>query len=883
MAFKNLLAGIIILIIILVPVLFNILADYIWFLSLALEDVFLTILYTSIALGVAAGGIFLAFSLANIKMTQRGKKSPRPTVLYLLGGFFALIVGLIFSSQWGVVLKYLNAAPFSATDPVFSLNIGFFVFDFPFLTLLFSYSMTVIILTLFLTFLSYLLSQKPPVFTEEFVDEISRTVIDWQALKKKATPHLSFLLGVLFFILAFGFLLGQWGLLLSSTGVIFGAAYTDLNFTLPLLTILSLVSLAIGGGLLANIKWKRWRLPLEGVAALAILLVLGFAVTGAVQAFIVTPDEFNVEKPYIERNIQATTQAYNLQGLKETTFPVSYNLTRDDIHANPGTINNIRLWDFRPLIQTYNQLQLFRTYYKFNDVDIDRYQLNGEYKQVMVSAREMDVDSLAREAQTWVNRHLVYTHGYGLVMNPVDKVSLEGLPEFFIKNIPPESLIPIERNEIYFGEGDLEYVIVRTTTDELDYPTGDENIYTSYEGRDGIPLDSSFTRFLYTVKFQSIEILFSNSIQPDSKLLMNRNIIDRLQAIAPFLKYDSDPYIVLAEGRAFWIIDAYTTSDSYPYSQPFEVGFLQDINYVRNSVKVVIDAYNGDVAFYVIDAEDPVIQTYQKIFPSLFSPFEDMPSSLQEHIRYPEGLFRIQAEIYATYHMKDPRVFYNREDVWVRPEEIYRGSRQELIPYYVIMRLPGEEKEEFILMQPFVPRGKDNMIGWMAARSDAPNYGDLIVFRFSKQELIYGPLQIEARIDQDTDISAQFTLWGQAGSSVLRGNTLVIPIEDSILYIEPIFLEATEKGTLPQLKRVIVAHGNSLTMQPTLEEALDVIFGEARQRPAVPGVTLPPGTPQEVLEQVAALFEQAQSALKEGDLKTYAEFIEQIGDILKQY
>jgi len=886
MSAKNIAVGIIVFLIIAIPIIFSILGDYYWFLSLQMESVFLTVLYSSIALGLAAGLVFLVFSTLNIRFASRaaGKKAKTPKTLYMIAGFFALLIGFAFSRSWEIVLKYLNPSLFQVVDPIFSLDVSFFAFEFPFMIFILSYAAAVVVLTIFLTLISYLVHSKASPPKEEFVEEISiPSFVDWASFKKKSVPQMSFLLALLLFTVAFGFLLGQWSLLFSPTGAFFGAGYTDLNFTLPLFSILSLVSVVIGIIFLANIRLKRWRLPLEGIAAFIIILILGFAVTGIVQAFVVEPDEFNLEKPFIERNIKFTAQAYNIQDVEETTFPVSYDLTKNDILKNNETISNIRLWDFRPLTQTYNQLQLFRTYYKFNDVDIDRYYLNGEYKQVMISARDMDTDSLPSQAQTWVNRHLVYTHGYGLVMNPVDKVTPEGLPEFLIKDIPPQSAIPIERNEIYFGEGGLEYAVVKTTTEELDYPKGDENMYTSYEGQGGVSLDL-LKRLVYALKFRSIEILFSNSIQPDSRILMNRNILNRARTIAPFLKYDADPYIVLSDGKIYWIIDAYTTSSNYPYSQPFEVGFLEDINYVRNSVKVVVDAYSGEVKFYVIDPEDPVIQTYQKVFPSLFTPFEEMSASLKEHIRYPEGLFTIQAEIYSTYHMKDPMVFYNREDVWVSPEEVYQSRRQEMIPYYIIMRLPGEEKEEFILMLPFVPREKDNMIGWMAARSDVPNYGQLIVYRFSKQELIYGPLQIEARIDQDTDISALFTLWSQSGSAVIRGNTLVIPIEDSILYIEPVFLEATEKGTLPQLKRVIVAYGNKLTMQTTLEKALDTIFTAAPTTPDDSGeIILPPETPKEVLEQASELFQKAQDALKDGSLSDYAEYMDQLGDLLENY
>jgi uncharacterized membrane protein (UPF0182 family) len=539
-------------------------------------------------------------------------------------------------------------------------------------------------------------------------------------------------------------------------------------------------------------------------------------------------------------------------------------------------MENIRLWDWRPLEKTYQQLQLFRTYYDFPDIDIDRYYFNGSYKQVMVSTREMNTENLASNARTWVNTHLVFTHGYGIVMNPVDRVTGEGLPEFFMKDIPPKSdFISVTRPEIYYGQADMEYAVVGTTTEELDYPAGDENVFAMYNGSGGVGIGSFASRLGFAFKFGSIEILVSNSIKPESRILLYRNVDERIRAIAPFLRYDSDPYIVADGGRLFWIADAYTVSDSYPYSERMRIVRGESINYIRNSVKAVVDAYNGNVTYYVIDSSDPVIRTYMAIFPNLFQDFSKMPEGLKSHLRYPEDMFTIQKEIYSTYHMRNPNVFYNKEDVWVTPYEILEKTKQEMIPYYMIMKLPGQERE-FILFMPFTPRGKDNLVAWMAAKSDFPNYGNITVFTFSKQELAYGPLQIEARIDQDTEISQLFTLWSQSGSSVVRGNTLVIPIEDSILYVEPIYLEATEKGSLPELKRVIVSYGNRVTMKETLDEAIREIFGV--QKPEEPGQ--PTENTEDKLERIKSLYQKAQEALTSGDLGMYAQYINEIGKLL---
>jgi uncharacterized membrane protein (UPF0182 family) len=875
--------------------LFNLYGDWLWFNSIGYPEVFLTVVFGSVTLGVLTGLGFLAFSLANLYVARRlserkGKKSHKDGFLFWLSGLFALGIGSAFSN-WEVWLKFLNPTQFGIADPVFGMDIGFYVFTMPFYGFLLSYIGATLFITMLLVVGSYVMnssSKKESSGSDEQSEidiELPSFSLDLTSIKKRLTPHLSVLLGLLMLTLFFGMSLAQWGLLYSGSGAVFGAAFTDLAVSLYVFMLISIVSIVLAALLFINARVRRWRLILEGLLALVIIAIVGTAAAGVTQGFIVAPDEFNVEQPYIQRNIQSTLAAYDLDDIQEEIFPVAYNISQSDIQANPGTINNIRLWDWRPLTSTFNQLQLFRTYYDFNDVDIDRYVLDGELKQIMLSAREMDIQDLDPNARTWVNVHLVYTHGYGLVMNPVDVVSEEGLPELFIKDIPPNTEfqeLEVARPEIYYGENARNYVVIKTSTEELDYPSGEQNIYTSFEAPSGVALNDPLSRLVYAVKFGSIELLVSNSFTPESRILFNRDIMTRLNTVAPFLSFDSDPYMVVSDGRLFWIADAYTITDMYPYSEPI-VTNEGALNYIRNSVKAVIDAYSGEVTLYVIDNEDPVIQTYMKIFPDIFLDISDMPQDLRSHIRYPEDLFTIQSAVYSVYHMKDPRVFYNKEDAWVIPDEIYRGSRQRITPYYVIIQFPGEETEEFVMMTPFTPRGKENMIGWMAARSDEPNYGGKVVFQFSKQELIFGPMQIEARIDQDTDISQLFTLWGQAGSRVLRGNTLVIPLADSIVYIEPIYLEATERGTLPQLKRVIVASGNKLTMKETLQEALAEIFGTT-----IPGTSpgpgpIPGGTDEEVLGQVADLFEKAQQALRDNNLGLYQQYINQIGDLVNEY
>ncbi|MDY6972869.1 MAG: UPF0182 family protein, partial [Thermodesulfobacteriota bacterium] len=593
-----------------------------------------------------------------------------------------------------------------------------------------------------------------------------------------------------------------------------------------------------------------------------------------VQKFIVKPNELAKETPFIAYNIDYTRRAYNLNRIKEVDFAVNEKLGVEDIKEHDVTIQNIRIWDERPLLQTYRQIQTMRLYYDFNNVDVDRYLINDRHRQVMLSARELVVDQLPPQANTWVNRHLIYTHGYGLALSPVNEVTGEGLPRLFVRDLPPsfEEDLNIERPEVYYGEKTNEYVLVKTKTEEFDYPKGDKNVYTTYQGKGGVLIDSFFRRLLYAIEFLDPQILFTTYLDAESKIMYNRLIEARSSLIAPFLDYDGDPYLVVSGGRLYWIQDAYTTSDMYPYSLRTQAPFKgKRLNYIRNSVKVTIDAYNGDVSFYIVDEKDPVVRTYSRIFPDLFKPFDEMPDDLKRHLRYPKDLFKIQVDTYKTYHMEDVQVFYNQEDLWQTPDEMYGGSRQKMEPYYIIIKLPEAAREEFLLMLPLTPSRKDNMIGWLAARCDIPNYGNLLVYKLPKEKLVYGPMQIEARVDQQTDISRELSLWDQRGSRVIRGNLLAIPVSESFIYVEPVYLEAKQEesqldpggpsqpggfprpgtrrasifpqadksraASIPELKRVIVASGNRLIMDENLDKALYRVLGE---KISLEESTLPP-------------------------------------------
>jgi uncharacterized membrane protein (UPF0182 family) len=600
------------------------------------------------------------------------------------------------------------------------------------------------------------------------------------------------------------------------------------------------------------------------------------------QRFRVTPNEIVAQRPFIERTIKFTRFAFGLDKIESKDFPAEEQLTVADLKRHESTINNIRLWDHRPLLATYAQLQEIRPYYKFVDVDNDRYTIDGTYRQVMLSARELSHQHL--QSRNWINEHMTFTHGHGVVFGPVNQVTSSGQPEFFIKDIPPvtTAALKITRPEIYFGELANEYVLVRTKSQELDYPAGDQNIYTTYQGRGGVSIGSFWRQILFSIHHATLRILLSQDLTAESRILYHRTVQERVKKIAPFVTFDRDAYLVIAQGgRLFWIIDGYTLSDRFPYSEPLR---RQGTNYIRNSVKAVVDAYNGSVELYVSDPTDPLIQSFARIFPNLLKPLDSMPEDLRAHVRYPQDLFAIQAHVYSTFHVQDPQVFYNKEDLLSIPRQVSEGREQDMEPYYTIMRLPGEAKEEFVLLLPFTPNRRDNMRSWLAARSDAPHYGKLIALDFPKAKLIYGPKQIDARIDQDTVISQQITLWSQRGSQVIRGSLLAIPIEKSLIYVQPLYL-AAEKGSLPELKRVIVAFGERIAMEETMEQSLQKIFGAKPAREPTQFASAPPPQivkdDQPLARRALDHFQRSQEFLKQGNWAGYGEEMKKVESLLR--
>jgi uncharacterized membrane protein (UPF0182 family) len=837
--------------------------DWLWFASMGQLRVYQTRLLTQA--GMWLGGALVALLVLALnwfliprpllnQLRLQLQDSRRATIvvgariLTIALGMVAALVILemagVVKNHWMTFLVFANSTPFGVSDPIFNLDVGFYVFELPMYRFFVGWLLALVVIALIGSALVYLSAQR--------------------IRARMATTHLS-VLGALFLAgKAVDYQLQRFALLDSSRGAVFGAGYTDVHARLPILNLLSIV-VALGAiVLLVNIFARRWRLLLAVGAIWIALSFIGSLYPGLVQRFIVQPDELARERPYIENNIRFTRYAYGLSGVQESDYPVTGELTAEELENNAETISNVRLWDWRPLQATYEQLQEIRTYYTFIDLDADRYTVGGHLRQFTLGVRELDVEQLNEDARTWINQHLIYTHGYGLCLSPVSEASTEGLPLFLVRDIPPQSSDPvlaITRPEIYFGEKTGNYVIVNTSEDEFDYPSGDQNIYTRYEGGDGVRLGGGLRRLALALRFSSTPILLSRAIGSDSRILFHRTIYDRVSTLAPMLWYDADPYPVIADGRIVWIYDAFTWSDRFPYSQ-----LARGLNYIRNSVKVAIDAYTGETTFYVVDPSDPVIQVYQAIFPDLFTPGEEAPQALRDHWRYPDQLFTIQSDIYAAYHMLDPRVFYNREDLWQTPLE----GDEEMPPYYVVMRLPNEEAVEFMSIRPYVPAGKDNMIAWLYADSDGADYGQLGVYKFSKEVLVYGPRQIGGRINQDPYISSQLSLWGQRGSSVILGNLLVIPIDGTLIYIQPLYLQA-ESTQLPELKRVLVAYGNRVVMAETLDAALtQVLSGEAVTAPPeeIPSGPLS-GDVAELARSAQAHYEAAQACLQQGDWTCY--------------
>jgi uncharacterized protein len=885
---------------ILLDLIAGLLVDWLWFSTIGYLDVFWT---TTIAEAEVFSAVFiattiflwvngsLAFRFAQSGWTQHPTEFERrptgvatlPEVLKSARDRLPWPVAIIFGASvlaalvawgevdnWRVFLQFLYQAPYGASDPLYGNDISFYLFTLPAYIAIKNW----MLLTLFLSALF--------AGAIYWVHGDIEYTVQRRPMSPTAIAHGSVLLGLFFAVKAWSYGLDRYLLLYGDNGVVVGASYTDIYVELPVLWLLVGLSIVAAFAAWVNVRARTYRIPIAAVALVfGGSFVLSGVIPGIFKRVFVKPNELQLEKPYIQRNIELTQRAYNLHQITTKPFPAEQDLTLKTIEANKATIDNIRLWDWHPLMDAYVQLQEIRTYYKFHDVDIDRYWLDGAYQSVMLSARELKSSLLPPNAQTWVNTRVFFTHGNGVVMGPVTRKTADGLPVFYLRDIPPVSTGGPEIREprIYYGEETNSYVIVRGSAPEFDYPKGKDNIYAAYDGTGGVPIGGIWRKNLFAWHFGDINLLLSNYITDDSRIIIHRNIQEQVRAITPFLSLDHDPYLVISGGKLYWIQDAYTTSDYFPYAQPVQ---RLGLNYIRNSVKIITDAYNGTVDFYLMDAADPIARTYQQIFPSLFKPLAAMPPDLQTHIRYPEDLFRIQALIYQAYHMEAADVFYNREDLWQFPREPADGGTTLMAPYYIVIRLPGEARAEFFLMLPMVPSRRDNMIAWLAARCDAPDYGKLIVYEFPKDKLVYGPFQIEALINQNTEISQQLTLWNQMGSRVIRGNLLVVPIENSILYVSPLYLRAAE-GQLPELKRVIAAYGDRVVMKETLAEALSALFdsGAAPRAPSASmGTSLVAPTAEQAREALDH-YNQAIERLKSGDWAGFGAQLDEMRGLLE--
>ena len=865
----------------------DLIADWLFFAETGYTAVFTRTLSAKIGLGVFFGVVLAAFVLVNALLARRavfprrqfhfGEGALRPfsteqsdrflMPLVLIGvALMALTVGQWGAHQWQEFLLFSQGKPVGTADPILGKDLGFYLFTLPFIGTLKGFAGFTLVVALFVTALLY--------FLRGGIVASERGI----SLERSVKRHLAVLAGLVLVNTAFGFYLDTFRLLYSDGGAVYGAGYADVHARLPVYRALAVTFFAAAPLLVAGAWRGSWRLALLPLAAAAGLYVIGLvAYPSTLQQFKVAPNELALETPYISHNIRFTRMGFDLDKIEVSPFDVDYNLAARDVEKNDATVKNIRLWDHAPLLRTYSQLQQIRTYYKFFDVDNDRYTVNGEYSQIMLSPRELSYSDLP--SRNWINERLIFTHGNGLAMGPVSRISREGLPEFIVQDIPPVSQareVRVARPEIYYGELSNEYVIVKTRVPEFSYPTTDENIYTTYNGQGGVAVGSLLRRALFAAKFKTEKILLSSDIQPESRILYYRNIGERVNTVAPFLLFDQDPYMVVRDdGRLAWIVDAYTVSNGLPYSRP-----SGRFNYIRNSVKVVVDAYDGSLDFFINDPDDVLVQVYSRIFPTLFQPLSRMPEDLRRHIRYPHRFLQIQASLFAAYHMTDPQVFYNKENLWEVPT--HEGRTME--PYYTVMKLPGEKREEYILLLPFTPAKRDNLAAWVTARCDGPHYGKIIAYTFPRDRLIYGPKQIDARINQDSAISQQLTLWSQRGSQVIRGSLLVIPMERSLLYVQPLYLASADKGSLPELRRVIVAYENEVVMEENLELALFKLFGGKRPEQGRPAraVAAETAAPAELARQALKAYERALELQRQGNWAGYGEQIRSLEEILRR-
>ena len=884
-------------------------ADWLWYRDVGFERVFLTMLGAQWALGLAAGLIGFAVLYANARMALRGVPtrnlhirdaaqwaSEGPGVLLermatwlapLVALGFAVVIALASGGNWRDLAQFVYRTPFGVTDPVYGRDIAYYVFTMPMLENVLAFTIGIGWLALLMAIATYVARGDIGVAAGE------RTQPWRPFVTPRAQMHVAVVGAALLALGAIRIVLvGLPGLLLSRHQVLYGATYTDLRIQRPLLYLLAL-AFAVGAGALI-VYARRGSIVRGAFIVLGGVIGAGFlfggVIPGVYQRLVVQPNELGRESEQIKFHLAATRAAWALEGVEHRELAGGRPLTLRDVQNNQATIKNVRLWDREPLLQTYGQIQSIRTYYDFVSVDDDRYMINGELRQVLLAPRELNTAALP--TRTFVNEHLTYTHGMGVALGPSNQVTAEGLPVLFVKDLPPSSSVPsiqVKRPQIYFGELSNDFILAPSLQREFDYPSaeGDAAVYSTYDGGAGVAIGSFWRRLLFAFRFGALNIMITDQITKDTRILFHRDVLDRAQLALPFLTFDQDPFMVItAEGHLVWMIDAYTATSRYPYSQPLANG----VNYMRNSVKVLIDAYTGTTTAYLAGPDDPMIRTLGRIYPGLLHPMSEMPADLRAHVRYPGALFAAQSALYATYHMTNPETYYHREDQWQVPASA-RGATSESFMRHIVMRLPGEKDPEFILMRPFTPRQKDNLAAWMVARNDGAEYGKLVVYSFPRQSLVFGPAQIANRMNQDTEVSQQITLWDQRGSEVIRGELLVIPIEESLIYVQPLYLRA-QGGRIPELKRVVVAHESRVAMEETLEVALTRLFGgqsgaaparvQAEAQAAAPAGESATAANARLIQEASKAYERARAAQRNEDWATYGTEMKRLGELLKQ-
>ncbi len=931
------LAGVLIAILVILVIFLGLtgfLTDFLWFRELGYVSVFLKQLFTELKIGIPVFIIATLLSYIYFKILKKGYYSSiesdsldRSSSVNKFTWVFAAVFGLIATfmsvrSLWFQSLQLANSTSFGLKDPIFDNDVSFYIFKLDFIKQLNQIAIFVLVLLGIMTVVYYVMlvgTRRPKIYEDSGSDSGSyygggadplggqrsffgmfgrqeepkqQREVDEDNVKNLlglASKQLT-VLGIIFFLMVgVHYFLKQYDLLYTHRGVVYGAGYTDTHITLWVYRILMVLAVAAAVAVVLALKKRSIKTFLLVPVIMICVSFIGSGVGALIQNYVVSPAEISKESKYLDRNIEFTQYAYGLNDVDVKSFSADAGLTGLDIKNNDATLSNIRINDYDPTKKFYNQTQSIRQYYDFNEVDVDRYMVNGDYTQTFLSPREIDESKLS---ETWLNRHIKYTHGYGITMSRVDQITQSGQPDMVIRDIPPESdvkEIKIDRPEIYFGEMTNDYIIVNADEDEFDYPDGDANKYTRYEGAAGIKLNP-VNKLLFSIREHSLKLLVSSNIDSDSRIIIRRNVEERVNRIMPYLEYDEDYYMCTTGGKLYWIIDAYTTSSNYPYSEPYDMNY--GTNYIRNSVKVVVDAYNGNVDYYVVDDTDPIAKTYQKIYPKLFKDMEEMPDGIKEHIRYPSKMFSTQSKVYRRYHMNDVNVFYQNEDMWDIASEIYGSEEQTMDPHYYILNLPGEKEPEFVNSIPYTPKGKKNLTGILMARSDGENYGELVLYKLPKGKVTYGPMQVEAQIDQSTEISKEFSLWNSAGSDYSRGNMFVIPIEDSLLYVEPVYLEATN-SSIPEVKRVIVAYNDQIAYEPTLAEALNSLFGEGsgdnysgsdndtNEGKSKSGTTKEL-TQTEIIERAQKAYDDAQAAIKEGDWAAYGKQMDELEKYLNR-